>query len=64
MKLMESVKATMGLSTLSHRLFLSFIAFTADNLCAPNKIAYPCISPTRLLHSTHEQLDGVPVISG
>ncbi|MBT2773013.1 hypothetical protein J7J47_12350 [Halomonas sp. ISL-60] len=24
----------------------------------------PCISPTRLLHSINEQLDGVPVKSG
>ncbi len=27
-------------------------------------VASPCISPTRLLHSTNEQLDGVPVKSG
>jgi len=33
----------------------------SDHLCTPNKIAYPCITPTYLLHSTHEQLDGVPV---
>ena len=49
---------------LNPNVFLSFIGFATDHLRPLSKISAPCISPTRLLHSTHEQLDGVPVISG